>query len=125
MSNPNAVLSQASALIESRLDEIRQEEQRLRSALGSLDGSRRGPGRPRGSRKTDRRRTGSGGGRRRGRRGQRPAQALKVVQANPGTTATQVAKEIGVAPSYVYRVMAGLVEKGEVVKEGRSYRVSA
>jgi hypothetical protein len=33
-----------------------------------------------------------------------------------------VAKQIGIAPTYIYRVLGQLVEAGKVVKEGRNFR---
>jgi predicted transcriptional regulator len=73
---------------------------------------RRRPGRPRGS--TTRRRRGRRGG-------TRADQAVKIVSANPGITASQIATEMKIKPNYLYRVMADLQKEGRVSKRGRGY----
>ena len=130
MADDAGVLDKARTLIEDRLKELDDERKRLEKALGNLTGGRRGPGRPRGSRST--RSTGTGtrtstGGRKRRRRrgGTRADHALKAVQAQPGITASEIAKKLKIKPNYVYRVMAGLVEDGKVKKQGRGYTAKA
>jgi hypothetical protein len=108
------VLEQARTLLERRLKELDDERARLERALADLTGGRIGrrrPGRPRGS--TTRRR------RRRG--GTRAEQAVKIVAANPGITASQIAAEMKIKPNYLYRVMADLQKEGRVGKRGRGY----
>ncbi len=107
-------------LLQDRLRELDDERAQVQKALSDLGGGRRGPGRPRGSRN-------SGGaparGRRRRRRrgGTRRDQAVKMVTANPGISAGQIAKEMKIAPNYMYRVMSELEKEGLVRKEGRGY----
>jgi len=110
------VLDRAKSLIEDRLKEIDEERKRLEKALGNLIGEHRGPGRSRSSRSTS-----AGGRRRRRRGGTRAEHALKAVQEQPGISASEIAAKLKIKPNYVYRVMAGLVEDGKVVKEGRGY----
>ena len=102
--------------LEERLSELDAERAQVQKALAAL-GSRRGPGRPRGSRnrpKTGRRRRGRRGGTRRD-------QAVKMVEAQPGITAGEIAKAMDIAPNYMYRVMSELEKEGLVRKEGRGY----
>jgi hypothetical protein len=109
------------ASIEKRLKELRKEQDALESALSALSGVgtavRRGPGRPRGSGGTVRRPR----GKKRGPRGSRAAEALKLVQAKPGVTIPAMAKEMGIAAPYLYRVMPKLVEEGKVRKDGSAW----
>jgi predicted HTH transcriptional regulator len=110
------VLDEARALVEKRLKELEAERHRLERALNDLTGGRIGrrrPGRPKGS----------GGGRRRGgRRGStRSDQAVKIIKANPGITASEVAKQMKIKPNYLYRVMGDLQKQGQVSKRGKGY----
>jgi transposase-like protein len=115
--SPNAsnVLDEARALVEKRLKELNDERARLERALADLTGGRVGrrrPGRPRGSSTRSRR----------GRRGgTRADQAVKIVTANPGITASQIATQMKIKPNYLYRVMAELQKDGRVSKRGRGY----
>lgn len=122
-------LDQARALIETRIKELDEERKRLERALSDLSGTRRGPGRPRGSTST-----GSGNGRRRGsapkrrrrrRGGTRAEQALKHVTENPGIRASEIATKMNIKPNYVYRVMSELEGDGKVTKKGREYHPPA
>src|SRR4051812_29903898 len=113
MADASPVLDQARNLIETRLKEIDDERKRLERALADLKGTRRGPGRPRGSAAGTSRRSsssGSTGGRRRRRRrgGTRADQALKHVTENPGIRASEIATKLNIKPNYVYRVMSEL-----------------
>ncbi len=94
----------------------------MKRAIGELGGrvARRGPGRPRGSR------NGSGSSttpkrRRRRRGGTRGDQAVKLVEASPGISASEIAKEMKIKPNYLYRVLADLEKEGRVRKDGRKY----
>jgi predicted HTH transcriptional regulator len=111
-------VDQAADLIRQRLQELESEAADLKRALSSLTGGRegrRGPGRPRGS--------GSGGsnGRRRGRRNTRSDQAVKLIQENPGISASEIARRLDIKPNYMYRVLGDLQKEGRVKKDGRSY----
>jgi predicted HTH transcriptional regulator len=106
-------------LMQERLAELERERKALEEALRNLGGKARstvrrgrGPGRPPGSTTTRRRR-------RKG--GTRAEQAVKVVKANPGISAGDVAKELKIKPNYVYRVMSELVADKKVKKKGRGY----
>jgi len=127
--------------IQERLRELRplvEEFQRLEAAAAALDsvpGARRPSGaatsagtatRRRRTTTTTRRRTtaASGGSRRPGRRrgsGTRAAQALSLVQGQPGITIPELANKMGIKQNYLYRVLPGLEQEGKVKKEGRGW----
>jgi sugar-specific transcriptional regulator TrmB len=116
---PSDVLDQARSLIESRIKELDDERHKLERTLAEMTGGRvgrRGPGRPRGS--TTRRTTGRKRGR---RRSTRADQAVKHVKANPGITASEIAKKMRIKPNYVYRVMGDLQKQGRIRKRGKGY----
>lgn len=118
--------------IDQRLSELKQEVAKLEAARAALTGGRRGPGRPRGSTTrrttaTRARRAGSGNGRRtrrsRGRRGgaTRANQALELVRSNPGITIPQIAKQMGIEPNYLYRVLPRLQQEGSIKRDGQGW----
>jgi sugar-specific transcriptional regulator TrmB len=116
MATVSSAVDQAANLLKERIEELEGELQKLQRALANLtDGrqGRRGPGRPRGSTGTTRRR------RRRG--GTRADQAVKIVEANPGISASEIAKEMKIKPNYLYRVLGDLQKEGRVRKSGRKY----
>jgi len=112
MAAASNVVDQARGLIEKRLAELDDERKRLEGALKDLGGGRRGPGRPRGS-----------GGRKRRKRkgGTRAEQAVKIITENPGITPSQIAERMGIQPNYMYRVMNELQKDRLVKKRGRGY----
>lgn len=101
-------------------DQIKQAEQAL-AALGGK-ATRRGPGRPRGSAKKATA-TGTGSPRRRRKRrgGTRADQAVKLIEGQPGISASDVAKQMKIKPNYLYRVLGDLEKEGRVSKKGRQY----
>jgi predicted Rossmann fold nucleotide-binding protein DprA/Smf involved in DNA uptake len=120
--------------IDQRLSELKQEVAKLEAARAALTGGRRGPGRPRGSTTrrstttaTRTRRAASGNGRRtrrtRGRRGgaTRANQALELVRGNPGITIPQIAKQMGIEPNYLYRVLPRLQQEGTIKRDGQGW----
>ena len=114
--------------IDARLGELKQEVSKLEAARSALVGTRRGPGRPRGS-------TSSRGPRRsstttarrtrrsRGRRGgaTRANQALELVRSTPGITIPQIAKQMGIEPNYLYRVLPRLQQEGQIKRDGQGW----
>jgi len=97
---------------------------------------RRGPGRPRDS--VNRASTAAPAtttvkaartkpGRRKGRGGRpkgsgaRAAQALSAVQGRPGITIPELAANMGIQTTYLYRVLPGLEQQGKVEKKGRGW----
>jgi DNA invertase Pin-like site-specific DNA recombinase len=116
---PSNTVDEAAGLIRDRLKELDSERAQLERALASLTGGRegrRGPGRPRGS--------GAAAGPRRRRRrrgGTRADQAVKLITASPGISASEIAKQMKIKPNYLYRVLAELEKEGRVRKDGRAY----
>jgi predicted Rossmann fold nucleotide-binding protein DprA/Smf involved in DNA uptake len=100
-------------------DQIKQAEQ----ALAALGGKvvRRGPGRPRGSASKKAAKGGAPRRRRKRRGGTRADQAVKLIEENPGISASDVAKQMKIKPNYLYRVLGDLEKEGRVKKDGRSY----
>jgi sugar-specific transcriptional regulator TrmB len=120
-------LDEARQLVERRLAELDDERKRLERALAELGGkattttsTRRGPGRPRGSSNksiaaaTPRRR-------RKRRGGTRADQAVKLIEGQPGISASDVAKAMKIKPNYLYRVLSDLEKENRVKKDGRQY----
>lgn len=117
------VLDEAKQLVEKRLADLDEERQRLERALAELGGKVTArapgrPGRPRGSKKAA-----SGGApkRRRRRGGTRGDQAVKLIESQPGISASDVAKTMKIKPNYLYRVLGDLEKEGRVKKDGRQY----
>ena len=130
--------------ITDRLKELKplvDEYHRLEAAAGALAGvggsavataraavGKRGPGRPRGAasktaakparkaRKPAKRRS----GRRKGS-GTRAAEALTLVQGQPGITIPELAAKMGIKQNYLYRVLPGLEQEKKVAKKGRGW----
>jgi sugar-specific transcriptional regulator TrmB len=124
----NNVLDEARQLVEQRLADLEEERKRLERALAELGGkaTRRGPGRPRGSsNKTAKASTGPSTGaprrRRKRRGGTRADQAVKLIESQPGISASDVAKTMKIKPNYLYRVLGDLEKEGRVKKDGRQY----
>jgi DNA-binding IscR family transcriptional regulator len=46
---------------------------------------------------------------------------VKLVAANPGISASEVAKKMKIKPNYLYRVLGELEKEGKVRKDGRAY----
>ena len=114
-------IDQAAKLLTTRIRELEGELSKLQRALSSLtDGrqGRRGPGRPRGSGGATSR---TAARPRKRRRGTRADQAVRLIKANPGITAAEVAKQLRIKPNYLYRVLGDLQKEGRVKKSGRSY----
>jgi sugar-specific transcriptional regulator TrmB len=118
MAAVSSAVDQAAAVLKDRISELEGELAKLQRALSNLTEGRegrRGPGRPRGSRSaaTPARR------RRRGRT--RADQAVRLVKANPGITASEIARKMKIQPNYMYRVLGDLQKQGRVKKSGRKY----
>jgi hypothetical protein len=119
--------------IDGRLRELDDEVAKLKAARAALVGggstaarsTRRGPGRPRGSRAaaTTASAAPSRRGRPRGRRGgnTRGAQALELVRQRPGITIPELAKEMKIEPNYLYRVLPKLATDGQVRRDGKGW----
>jgi len=119
------VLDEALDLVKKRLAELDDERKRLERALLELGGTvTRRPGRPKGSGRGPGRppKTATTGKRKRRRRGgTRADQAVALVTANPGISASEIAKQMKIKPNYLYRVLGELEKEGRVKKKGREY----
>jgi sugar-specific transcriptional regulator TrmB len=129
MPSTTNVLDEARDLVTKRLAELDEERKRLERALAELGGkiTRSRPGRPAGSGRGPGRPPKAGkkaGTRRRRRRrgGTRADQAVKLVEQNPGISASDIAKTMKIKPNYLYRVLGELEKEGRVKKEGRKYQ---
>ena len=117
-----SALDEAASLLKNRIRELDNERKKLERALANLTGGRigrRGPGRPPGSGRAKAGRAKAAPRRR--RRGTRADQAVRLIKANPGITAAEVAKKMRIKPNYLYRVLGDLEKEGRVKKSGRSY----
>jgi hypothetical protein len=131
-------LTEKRSEIETRLKELKplvEEYERLEAAAVALDGvpaiapaparaaSARAP-----KKAPVRRRSSTNGSAARGRpkgSSTRGAEALALVKENPGITIPQIAEKMGIKQNYLYRVLAGLAEDGEVTKDGRGWHPKA
>ena len=82
------------------------------AAPGDRAAARRGSNSTRGS---------SGGRRRRRRGGTRADQAVRLVKANPGISASEIATKMKIKPNYLYRVLGELEKEKKLKKDGRAY----
>jgi len=123
MAPTNSVVDDARELVEKRLAELNEERERLERALAELGGkvTRRSPGRPRGRKAAAGGATGTGRKRRGRRGGTRADQAVKLIEQQPGISASDVAKTMKIKPNYLYRVLGDLEKEGRVKKDGRNY----
>jgi DNA-binding MarR family transcriptional regulator len=46
---------------------------------------------------------------------------VKLIEQNPGISASDVAKQMKIKPNYLYRVLGDLEKEGRVKKSGRQY----
>jgi transposase-like protein len=130
MPSTSNVLDEALDLVKKRLAELDEERKRLERALAELGGSiaPRRPGRPKGSGRGPGRppkaasaTTSAPRKRRRRRGGTRADQAVKLVEENPGISASEIAKSLKIKPNYLYRVLGEMEKEGRVTKKGREY----
>ena len=111
--------------IDSRVQELRGEIDRLEAARAALLGAgRRGEGRR--TRRTGvQRRRGDGAPSRQrgGRRGgnTRATQTLELIRQRPGIAIPEIAASMGIEPNYLYRVTARLEADGEIRRDGQSW----
>lgn len=111
------------AAMDKRLRELRpaydeyQKIEQAKAALEGLGSPRRGPGRPRGSGGTRRRRRRSGG--------TRAEEALGLLRQNPGLSVRELSERMKIKhPNYLYRVLGQLESEGAVKKKGRGWEAA-
>jgi sugar-specific transcriptional regulator TrmB len=126
--SPANVFDEARDALERSVRELRDQLSQAEEALEKLGGKvarrgpgRRGPGRPKGS--TNKATGGTTAPRRRRKRrgGTRADQAVKLIEGQPGISASEVAKSMKIKPNYLYRVLGDLEKEGRVKKKGRQY----
>jgi len=128
--SPANVFDEARDALERSVRELREQLSQAEEALEKLGGKvtrrgpapgRRGPGRPKGS--TNKATGGTTAPRRRRKRrgGTRADQAVKLIEGQPGISASDVAKAMKIKPNYLYRVLGDLEKEGRVKKDGRQY----
>ena len=110
--------------IDARLDELRpivQEAAGLEAALDALEGSDGAVSASRPQRRA-RRRSGATSGARRGRpRGQSREKLIAYVSAHPGSTASDVARALGLKRNSVSTQLTQLAKAGTIAKAARGY----
>jgi predicted Rossmann fold nucleotide-binding protein DprA/Smf involved in DNA uptake len=128
---PANVFDEARDALERSVRELREQLSQAEEALEKLGGKvtsrgagrrgpgRRGPGRPKGS--TNKASSGTTRRRRKRRGGTRADQAVKLIEGQPGISASDVAKTMKIKPNYLYRVLGDLEKEGRVKKDGRQY----
>jgi hypothetical protein len=125
-------LAAARQMIESRLAEIEAEAGELERALSHLVAGDGGRGRPRGGRRKAAQTSGSPStGKRRGAssrkagrraaKGERLAQLLAAIEANPGSRPSELAAQIGIRPTQVSVLIARARSEKLIVKSGKGY----
>lgn len=117
------VALQARDLVKRRLAELDDERKQLERALSELGGRPTGGGSGRRHGQLHGNAEAASKSRRRSRKGTRTAQAVKLVEENPGITASEIARSMKIKPNYVYRILAELENRGRVAKKKRQYYV--
>lgn len=109
-----SVANEVEARVRARIDELRplvEEYRKLEQILELLSSSasavaQQPQARVRGGR------AGSSG---------RAEQALALVRERPGITVQQLAGEMGIGPTYLYKLLPALASNGQIRKAGRGY----
>ena len=120
------------AEVQKLLEPLRREAEQLTKMVATFDAERASA--PRSSaRKAAPRRAAAAttaaaaakpGGAKRGRplgSGNRAQQAVAKITEQPGITASELAKSMGISPNYLYRVLPRLEREAKVTKQGRGY----
>jgi MarR family len=119
-------IERARRLIVSRLDELGAERRRLEAALRSMgeqDSSKPRRGRPRKSAGARKPTAPRGRKAARAPRGQRRADLLTAIAANPGARPAELARQIGAGSSQVHALLAKLVAEKLIIKRDKGYVV--
>jgi hypothetical protein len=109
--------------VEGRLKELEPlvaEYERLQQVVQILDEETGARGKAASGRSTPRRALSSAAATRRAQ-GQRSADALKLIQEQPGITVAATADALGIGTTYLYRLLPRLEREGKIRKEGRGY----
>jgi hypothetical protein len=123
--------------VQELMEPLRQEAEQLTQMAATFAAKTAGarsstPSAPR-SRATSPRKTssrkpaGATTGAKRGRplgSGNRAQQAVAKIGEQPGITASELAKSMGISPNYLYRVLPRLEKEEKVTKQGRGYHLA-
>ena len=133
------IIADARNAIEHRINQLDEERKRLEEALTALlqagahsagsavrqagqRGGRRKSTAKRGATATKpKRRSGSGGSGKRGRKPIRAQQTLDLIRRNPGITIRELSQKMKITPNYLYRVVPKLQNDGLIKKSGKGY----
>lgn len=113
-------IEDARQLIETRLGEIEGEAAGLRDALAGLGGDVARPGRPKRSPSRPAK-AGARKGRRRAPRGQRQIEVLEAARKDPGSTAADLGRAIGISTNQAYALCKRMLNAGDLKKQGKGY----
>jgi sugar-specific transcriptional regulator TrmB len=119
MPSSTNVLDEARRLVETRLDDLNSERDRLERVIVELNG-----GAPKAARRPRAKATATAAPAKRARRKggkTRADQAVKLIEKKPGISASDIAKTMKIKPNYLYRVLGDLEKEGRVTKDGRNY----
>ncbi len=115
------ILTDVERQVRERLKELEplvKEAEQLRRVLASFEDARARPGARAARPKTTGRRGRPAGS----ATGSRAAEALRLVAERPGITVSELADEMGIGTTYLYRVMPALERDGKVRKAGTGYQ---
>lgn len=110
----------ARRVIEARLGEIEDEAAGLRDALAGLGGNAPRPRRPKRS-ASDPAKAGARKGRRRAPRGQRQKEVQAAARKQPGSTAADLGRAIGISTNQAYALCKRMLKAGDLKKQGKGY----
>lgn len=117
--------------IDEQLRVLKDEAARLEAARAALTGGAHRTGRTtrNGTVQAQARKTSRRDGRvatSRSRRGgnTRANQALELVRSTPGITIPDIAKSMGIAPNYLYRVLPKLQQEGQIKRDGQGWKAA-
>jgi hypothetical protein len=108
--------------VQERLEPLRLEAEQLTKMVATFE--RDAAPRPAARKAAPRKSASSTGAAKRGRplgSGNRAQQAITKITEQPGITASQLAKSMGISPNYLYRVLPRLEKEAKVTKQGRGY----
>jgi hypothetical protein len=104
--------------VERRLKELEplvQEYDELRRIVAAIDSEARGSGRPAPHRTLTQSGAGPGG------HSARAEDALARIGAQPGVAVRELAAQMGIGTTYLYRLLPRLEREGKLRKEGKGY----
>lgn len=116
-----------SSTLKERLVELREEQAEIEKLLERYEATTTSTPKPKAVKtqpKPKAKKTTAKSGRGRGRPPKRANQFISVVEKNPGITVGEAAKQMKVKPNYLYRMSAELVKRGQIVKDGRGFKIA-